>query len=600
MAGLIPEDTITEVRERTDIVQVIGQYVELKRSGANFMGLCPFHDEKTPSFSVNKQKQFYHCFGCHESGDAISFLMKLEGRTFIEVVEDLAGRANVEIKLQDVSPARAREAARRKSERQQGLDLNVKVAELYRKLLLGNGGQQARQYLQKRGISDDVAEAFRMGFAPPSGDVVTRLVQREGIPPAFAEKMGLIMSRKGRDGYHDRFWNRLIFPVARGGGEILGFGGRMLGDGDGPKYINTPETALYRKGEVMFGLEAATLAVRKSKAVLLVEGNLDVVQMYQFGFQNTLAPMGTALTPRQILLLRRMADEVLAIFDGDSAGQAAALKSVPLFVEHEVAAKIATLPPNVDPDDFLRERGAEAMEELLGKAVPAVDFLISSHMDRMEDSIPGRAAMLEKVVPVISRLKSQVARELYTNQLAASLRVDPGTVRRAVSMGRGPRAVELGPANQPPAAQKKLSIVEQIEVKVLAILAEHPHLVHRAEQCGVATLLTNEGLRATYKAAVEMQHETGRIVHAKLLQATPAEILDIVAKEINSDEFAADGDPTKALDDCIARLQRGRLEAELAEIKKQIARAKKNADLETIRTLAMRQVELEREIHETR
>ena len=600
MAGLIPEDTISEVRERTDIVQVIGQYVELKRSGANYMGLCPFHDEKTPSFSVNKPKQFYHCFGCHESGDVISFMMKLEGRTFTEVVEDLASRANVEIQLQDVSPARAREAARRKSERQQGLDINARIAELYRELLLGNGGHQAREYLQQRGISDEVADAFRIGFAPPSGDVVARLVQREKIPPAFAEKMGLIAARKGRNGYHDRFWNRLIFPVARAGGEILGFGGRLLGDGDGPKYINTPETLLYRKGEIMFGMEAAAVAIRRSKTVLLVEGNLDVIQMYQHGFQNTLAPMGTALTPRQILLLRRMGDEVVAIFDGDSAGQAAAVKAVPMFVENEVTAKIATLPPDMDPDDYLLKQGPEAMEELVKGAPPAVDFLISAHLDHMEDSIPGRARVLEKVVPVISRLKSQVARELYSSQLAASLRVDPGTVRRAVAMGRGPSPRELGADRQPTLALKKLSIIEHMEVKLLAVLVEHPHLVHRAEQCSVATLLTNECLRATYRAAVDMQHETGRIVHSKLLQATPPEILDIVAKEINSDEFAADGDPTKALDDCIARLQRGKLERELAEIRNQIAKAKKNADLETIRTLAMRQVELEREIHETR
>ncbi len=599
MAGLIPEDTIAEVRERTDIVQVIGQYVELKRSGANFMGLCPFHDEKSGSFSVNKQKQFYHCFGCHESGDVFSFLMKLEGRNFTEVVEDLASRANVEIKLQDVSPARAREAARRKSERQQGLDLNRKVAELYRKLLLGSGGQAARQYLKQRGISDDVAEAFRVGFAPPSGDVVVRLVQREKVPPAFAEKMGLIAKRRGRDGYHDRFWNRLIFPVARAGEEILGFGGRLLGDGAGPKYTHTPETQLYRKGEVMFGMEPATIPIRRAKTVILVEGNLDVIQMYQHGLQNTLAPMGTALTARQVLLLRRMADDVVAIFDGDDAGQAAAVKTVPMFVENEVSAKFATLPPGVDPDDFLLDRGAEAMKALVDGAAPSVDFLIDAHVSRMEDSIPGRTRVMERVVPVVARLKSQVARELYAGQLASTLGVDPGTVRRAVAMGRGPTPRELG-AGAPPVEQRKLSVIEQIEVKLLAILAEHPHLVHRAEQCSVETLLTNEGLRATYRAAVEMQQESGRIVHSKLLQATPAEILDIVAKEIHSDEFAADGDPTKALDDCVARLQRGRLERELTEIRKQIVKAKQKADLETIRTLAMRQVELEREIHETR
>ncbi len=349
----------------------------------------------------------------------------------------------------------------------------------------------------------------------------------------------------------------------------------------------------------MFGMEPATIPIRRAKTVILVEGNLDVIQMYQHGLQNTLAPMGTALTARQVLLLRRMADDVVAIFDGDDAGQAAAVKTVPMFVENEVSAKFATLPPGVDPDDFLLDRGAEAMKALVDGAAPSVDFLIDAHVSRMEDSIPGRTRVMERVVPVVARLKSQVARELYAGQLASTLGVDPGTVRRAVAMGRGPTPRELG-AGAPPVEQRKLSVIEQIEVKLLAILAEHPHLVHRAEQCSVETLLTNEGLRATYRAAVEMQQESGRIVHSKLLQATPAEILDIVAKEIHSDEFAADGDPTKALDDCVARLQRGRLERELTEIRKQIVKAKQKADLETIRTLAMRQVELEREIHETR
>ena len=598
MAGLIPEDVITEVRERTDIVQVVGQYVELKRSGANFMGLCPFHDEKTPSFSVNKPKQFYHCFGCHESGDVFSFLMKLEGRNFTEVVEDLAARASVEIKFQDVSPARAQEAARRKSDRQLGLDLNARVSKMYRELLLADGGRQARSYLQQRGISDEVAETFRIGFAPASGNVVTRLVQQLKVPAAFAEKMGLIARRRSGDGYHDRFWNRVIFPVARGGGEILGFGGRRLGDGDGPKYINTPETLLYTKGEALFGMEAATLAIRRNQTVLLVEGNLDVIQMFQHGFEHTLAPMGTALTPRQVTLLRRMADQVVAIFDGDDAGQAAALKAVPMFVQYEVPAKIAALPPELDPDDFLLQRGPEAMQQLISRAAPAVDFLIDRHLQQMEDTVPGRAKVLEKAVPVVARIKDQVARELYANKLASFLKVDMNTVRRAVAAGRAPTPRELQP--QHPPTQRQLSDVEHIEVKILAILVEHPHLVHRAEQSGVATLLTNEDLRATYNTAVRMQQETGRIDHAKLLQATPAEVIDIVAKEIHSDAFAADGDPTKALDDSVARLQRGRLKQERTEIRGLMQEAKKNEDQETRRTLALRLVELEREIHETR
>lgn len=600
MAGLIPEETIAEVRDRTDIVQVIGQYVQLKRSGSNFVGLCPFHNEKTGSFNVNRTKQFFHCFGCHESGDVFTFMQKIEHRTFTEVVEDLAARSNVEIKFKEGSRRGAKDAARRRSERQQGIEINGKVAQLYREQLQGSGGQAARDYLRQRGVSDAVAEVFRLGCAPATGSVVVRLVQQQKVPPEFAIKMGLIARRRSGDGFHDRFWKRLMFPVTSPSGEVVAFGGRMLGEGDGPKYINTPETPVYRKGEVMFGLQAAAPAVRRSGVVLLVEGNLDVIMMYQHGLENTLAPMGTALTPQQVRLLGRMADEVVAIFDGDDAGRAAAVKCIPLLVDGGVEGKIATLPREHDPDSLLRQQGREAMTRLIKQAVPAVDFYIAHFQDRMEDSIPGRARVLEQVVPLISRLSSTVARDMYADRLASSLSVDRATVQRAVRAGRAPLLKDLQQQQQPAPPQRQLSPVERFELKLIALLVEHPLLVDRAEQHGTERLLTNEGLRATYKAAVAMQQQTGRIVHATLLQSSPPEVLDFVAKEIHSDEFANDGDPTQALDDTIAQLRLGELRRELDEIRRQIVTAKKNADLETVGLLSVRRVELEREIHETR
>ena len=342
MPGLIPEQVIADIRERTDIVQVIGQHVQLKRAGVNHIGLCPFHDEKTPSFNVNSQRQFYHCFGCHESGDVIKFLMKIEGRRFLEVVEDLAARAGIEIPRQTVSPEQARAAERQRSERQLGIDLNRKVADLYRSLLVGDRGGPAREYLQRRDVGEAITETFQLGYAPAAGAPVVRLLEREKVSMDVAERLGLVLRRAG--GAHDRFWNRLIFPVIGAGGEVIGFGGRLLGDGDGPKYINTPETPLYHKGEVLFGLAAAAAPMRKRDLALVVEGNIDVIQLHQHGFDHSVAPMGTALTPRQVQLLRRFASKVIAVFDGDAAGQAAALKAVWTFVDGGLSAKIASLP----------------------------------------------------------------------------------------------------------------------------------------------------------------------------------------------------------------------------------------------------------------
>jgi DNA primase len=597
--GLIPEQVIAEIRERTDIVQVIGQHVQLKRSGVNHIGLCPFHDEKTPSFNVNSQRQFFHCFGCHESGDVIKFLMKVEGRRFLEVVEDLAARAGIEIPRQTVSPTQAREVERQRSERQLGIDLNRKIADLYRSLLLGDRGGPAREYLQRRGVGDAIAETFQLGYAPPTGAPVARLLEREKVSMDVAERLGLVLRRAGggAGGFHDRFWNRLIFPVIGAGGEVLGFGGRLLGDGDGPKYINTPETPLYHKGEVLFGLAAAAAPMRKKDQALVVEGNIDVIQLHQHGFDHAVAPMGTALTARQVQLLRRFAGKVIAVFDGDAAGQAAALKAVRTFVDGGLSAKIASLPAGHDPDSFLREKGAEAMGNLLAVALPAVDFLIETLQRSLEDTIPDKARLLEEVAPVVAQLP-RVDRDLYAHRLALALRVDAGVVQRAIK-GSLPTVEALRHAgtdrSAPPAP------LPSAELYVLGILFEHSHLFPRAEAAGLSSLLTNGGLRATYSAAMEMQQTSGRIEPASLLESLPEEVRNTIAELFQPERFTAEGDPTKALDDCISTLRREGLKREKQDIRSQIAaaRAAGRPDDE-VRELASRLVEVEREIHETR
>ncbi len=592
MPGLIPEEVVSEIRERTDIVQVIGQYVQLKRSGVNHTGLCPFHDEKTPSFNVNSQKQFYHCFGCRESGDVFSFLMKIEGRRFVEVVEDLAARASVEIPREKLTPDQARRAARQRSEKQQGLDLNQKVAELYVSLLHQQIGADAQSYLKQRDISEAMVERFRLGFAPSSGMAVTRLVEKEGIPMELAMRFGLVAKRQQERGHHDRFWNRLIFPVIGIRGEVLGFGGRMLGEGDGPKYINTPETNLYRKGEVLYGISGAAAAMRKCNQTLLVEGNVDVVMMHQHGFENCVAPMGTALTTRQILLLKRFGEEVVAILDGDKAGQAAAMKMVPMLVESGLQTKIVTLPSGHDPDSFIRDKGPDELKKHISSAPPAVDFFMDTLRDQMEDSTPGRGRFLDRVAPVIALLPNRVVRDMYVDKLALSLQVDRGIVQRAVG-GKTIGAQGIAPRPQQKSQAQPLAAAE---LAILGILVQHPHLFPRAESADVTSLLTNNGLRDTYRAAMQIQRVSGRVDLPELLNNTPEDVHDAVAKVVTSDEYSSeadpDSDPTRMLDDCVARLRKEQLEVELEAIKNQMGAANKAGDMETWRTLAARQQEL--------
>jgi len=601
MAGIIAEEVIAEVRQRTDIVQLIGRHVSLRRSGVNHLGLCPFHDEKTPSFNVNAQRQFYHCFGCHESGDVFSFLMKIEGRGFADVVEELASQCSVEVKYEGGGKGAGRDRARKRSERQAALELNRKVRDLYRELLKSDQGKAVRAYLERRGITEETADAFYLGYAPKGGSVVTNMLQRNKVTPAFAEKVGLISGRRGeRGGYYDRFWNRLIFPVSGASKEVQGFGGRLLGDGDGPKYINSPESVAYRKSEALYGLEQASKAIRQAREVLVVEGNVDVLQMYQCGFENTVAPMGTALTTQQVRMLRRLADNAVAIFDGDKAGQAAAVKSVPTLLDAGLEARIATLPAGHDPDTILLEQGPGAMEKIIKEAVPAVDFLMAYHHRLSDDSIPAKARLLETVAPVVARLRSQVARELYAGKLASMVSVDPDVVRRAI---RGERRQSLEQAVS--GAEKPVEVrpavlapTDRVILTILGILTEHAHLARKAEAAQLSRLLTNDALHATYNAALQMLREHGSINAPGLLEIAAPEVKDIIARVVINRDWATEvsgADPTRALDSCIAAMELGGIEKEQKEITEQIRKAEGSGDASDRRMLVMRLQELQAE-----
>ncbi len=313
---LIPEEKIAEIRDRTDIVQVVGEYVSLRRSGVNHKGLCPFHAEKSPSFNVNAQKQIYHCFGCGKSGDVFRFLMEHDGTPFLDVVRELGKRAGVELPEPERSP-QAREAQRRaEGDRARMLRLNQLVCDFFRSELAGPRGDRGRAYVEKRKIGSAVRESFLLGYAPPGWDGLVRYLEAKRVPAELAERAGLIRARESskvapdappsKATHFDLFRDRVMFPLINPQGEVIAFGGRTLEtDEKIPKYINSPETILYKKGENLYGLHAAKAAIRKAGRAILVEGNFDVLMMHEKGLEETVAPMGTALTAAQVHLLHR-------------------------------------------------------------------------------------------------------------------------------------------------------------------------------------------------------------------------------------------------------------------------------------------------------
>ena len=444
--ALIPEDKIAEVRDRTDIVQVIGEHVTLRKSGVNHKGLCPFHAEKSPSFNVNSQKQIFHCFGCGKSGDVITFIMETSGQSFIEVVRELAKRAGIALPERDqLSPAQRQNKERNEAERSKVFRLNALAADFYRAELASPRNARAQAYLDKRGITPAVSEVFRLGCAPPGWDGLQKFLEHKKVPHELCERAGLLKAREGvklppgapptRSTHFDLFRDRVMCPVIDLQGEVVGFSGRILdGDSDAPKYLNTPETPVFKKGEQLFGLHAAKVGMRKAGRAIVVEGNFDVLSMHVHGLTETVAPMGTALTPGQAHLVHRFAPAKVYMFlDGDNAGMKAAARSVGVFLDEDLLSFVALLPRGEDPDTYLRKGGREAVDKLLANARESVEYFCDHVWKSAGASIPERVKLLEEeAAPLLRRVKNEMVRSRYIQQLAMGNNLDATRVERLV------------------------------------------------------------------------------------------------------------------------------------------------------------------------
>jgi DNA primase len=572
--ALIPDEVVSEIRERADIVSIVGEHVQLKKSGINHKGLCPFHHEKTPSFHVNGARRTFYCFGCQKKGDVFSFLMELQGKSFTEVVREMAERAGVVIPERPASP----EEQARRSERSRLLEVNAAAAAFYRGLLADRAGAAARMYLAKRGIGDEVAATFQLGVAPDSWDSLAHHFEpRKGAIEA-ALQLGLIAVRQAsRGGHYDRFRNRVMCPVILPAGEVAGFSGRTLveGDPETPKYLNSIESPVYKKSSLLFGLHAARPAFTRKGRAILVEGNFDVISLHQAGFPETVAPLGTALTAEQVEILRRMAHHVVLCLDGDKAGRAAALRAIPLLLAAGIEARVVALPDGDDPDSFVRKAGATALEEQVGKAKPAIDYLLDELWYRSDQSADARAAVLREAGPLLAAVKEEAKREILIGQVALALDVDTRLVRRAMT-----QAPDSVPVAAP--APGSVRAVPPLELKLFAILADHPDLLAEAEHLGIRSLLTDARLRDMYLARLSGQ---------SFLDAAPKDISDAVARELLSGAYAAVPNPRQTLVDAVRVLKRERLESELEQIVHDFKDAVRRGDTALARELSIRRIQ---------
>jgi len=565
------------VKQQADIVRVIGEYVRLKKTGANFTGLCPFHQEKTPSFAVHPVKQIYHCFGCGVGGDVFKFVMEMEKCSFPEAIRVVAEKCGIAIpKPRERSPEERQE----NQQRSVLAEMHREAAAFFaRQLHDSPEGKVAFAYLEDRGLDSDAMARFGLGYAPSSGDALLRQLKRK-YPEKLLESSGLF-SRDPRGRLYDRFRRRITFPIANESGKVIAFGGRALGD-EMPKYLNSPETPVYSKSNVLYHLDRAKEALRKSDFAVLVEGYMDAIAVARAGVANVVASCGTSLAEPQIKLLGRFTRRVIVNYDPDTAGQAATERSLNLLLEKEFDVRVLALPGAADPDKFIREQGAKAYQSLLQDAPSYLDYLVARARRTDRSTAAGRLAAINFLMPYVQRVPNRLLRSEWATRIAAELQIDEPVLRESLRR----------------AAQERRG-----EVKAKPELLSP--VVKPAERRLIQMLVEAEGFREKLAAeiAADSLHrglETEKIFELLIARAsTPPDVPDLASALEEKDrriffevlfEMSAEAAWEEA-ESCVSVLRGRHLERELADLQRQI---ESNPPAEELRRLIVRRLELQK------
>jgi DNA primase len=524
----IGQDQIETLRERADIVEIIGAHVRLRQSGRSFIGLCPFHNEKTPSFTVSRERGFFHCFGCGAGGTVFNFLMRMEGLNFPEAVRALAQRYG--IALTERGPADARAA----SEREIMLRAAALAADFYAHVLWETPvGSRARQYLAARGIEPATARAFKLGFAPGDSSSLIRALHKRGLRES-AVRIGLLRETR------DLFAGRLVFPIRDSAGRTVAFGGRVL-DARLPKYINSPESPIYSKARSLYGLYEARQAIGQSDRAVLVEGYLDAIALAQAGFKEVVASLGTSLTVEQLRLLSRYTRNVMACFDGDGAGHNASLRALRVFLEAGLLGRGIFIPRGFDPDTFVREHGAQAFAQLVGEAQLLVEYFIQTQAQAAA-GFDGKARAAENVAQVLTLINNPFEFDLVARKAAEMLGVREELFRRQARKSASASAAAVAPGARQ--AGRVTNMLTAAEYGLLAIAAAFPQLREDIASAAVAREFADRELAKVLEEllAEELDHEAtqaylARQLSAEHMERLSAQIVDAPLTELETARF---------------------------------------------------------------
>lgn len=463
MAGFIPEDIIANVRDTANIVDVISEHVALKKTGKNFTGLCPFHADTKPSFTVSEEKQIFHCFGCGQGGNVFSFLMQYNNLSFPEAVGFLAQRYSIEIPTRKMSPTQKKEL----EERERLFKINKEAAEYFTEILRHpSSGKQAREYFDKRQMTPEVTDRFILGYAPKSWTGLIQYFSKKGVSPDDLQKAGLVVAKKGK--YYDRFRDRIIFPIIDIHQKVVGFGGRSLDDSL-PKYLNSPDTPVYHKSQTLYGLHAAKEACRREGSAFIVEGYFDLLALQCHGIENVVATLGTALTRQHMRIMKGYARQMILVFDSDQAGIKAAERSLPLFLEEKIDVRILILPEGKDPDSYIFLVGAAGFLKATEKALGIMPYLIESAIKRHGLSLEGKVRIIEILKGPLGSLLNSVSRSVYIRDLAERLDIDESAILEQVRAATTKDNKAVFSLNQRHGSK--------LEEALVAIMLQHPEIV---------------------------------------------------------------------------------------------------------------------------
>ncbi len=561
--GFISENTINKIKQRLSIIDVVSDYVRLKKSGRNYVGLCPFHIEKTPSFFVNEEKGVYHCFGCGASGNMFNFIMQIENVSFPESIKILAKKADIEIEYKE-----GKFTAINK-EKEIIYKINERAMFIYHYYLKEREEAHiAREFLKKRGITDQMIETFNLGYAPAEQNRIYQILTEEKYTEPMILKTGLIIPSTRGEGYFDRFRNRIIFPIIDVNDKIIGFGGRIIEDNPNlPKYMNTPETEVFQKRNNLFGLNVARNYIREKRQAIVVEGYFDVISLFQADIKNVVAPLGTALTEEQVLLLKRYADEIIILFDSDKAGNKATIRSIALLLKTNLKIRVVELPVDYDPDLYVRKYGGENLLKLIDNAPSFLKFVIKNALNKFDrNTSEGKASILQEIFPVLAMIQDEILKDDVLRFLGEKLKIADNIIRREfVNYLKKGKIDKI----RIPDSSRKINALSYAERAISIIVLEYPEYADVIFKNIEPKDFVDEIAKKTFEIIFNYYCEHHNILIDEIFNLIADDnIKSFIAQELLSSKYKDNIE--KQLNDYIFKIKLNKIETKLKELKEKI------------------------------